>query len=538
MIKSTIHTVLLLLYVAGNITIIAEATPQSNTPSPGALPERRIYNAPEDDSLPIFKLRQWTQDVKDKSCVQEEECNLTAPRQYLQFWKLTANSSRYKFRFRESNLCLTAAGNLRTAATGTTAAATNQARKQQTKNQKQRRALVGDLLEGVLKAPTGFDAVLAHGGHPELQKLEGVLKAPTGFDAVLAHGGHPERQISESRLVRRQSTSAAAPNKHYVIYNSTTTPLPSASATSGTIALSSCVDSDTQVFQSRLVEKSGRKNKYYQIMSSSLQFNHLVPCKENDDAQLWLLENNELTIKEIDTTHTILEYAAAFQLKGFEDKLGFRRDGIVDDLTVQEIEAIETASPGAIAVFEMALELAAAIKAYVQTIFAYQQSGTPIISKLINKFLTPDDYPSAWDKIWGIATMVLGYIQLPGAADVVKFALMDGVSHVTREINKDREAKPPPPTELIAWDKFALVQCDYTADMLYAGFREIFQKQQIGQLRTMLEEFRAGKYFIKNDEFYHQYQVNFLKQLVEIKGDGGFWVSVCLHSDTFRCTGQ
>ncbi|RKP27776.1 hypothetical protein SYNPS1DRAFT_26583 [Syncephalis pseudoplumigaleata] len=558
-----------LFYVAGNVHIeSANATPQAIPAAAAATSSAltspdRLYNPSEDANLTTYKLRQWTQNPKDKAwCMSiatsanssssnsnsgsqvglhEEECSLMASHQNMQFWPLVAQSEYYKFRFRDTDQCLSAVANSNSQVMPMggqqqqqPAAATSQNIATPAHAMLKRRRLQVDL--------SSFHDVLAHGGHPALE-------------ATHASAHLKRRNVINSDMVAAagvpQGANAGGPNTNVNIEGVATGAPPVQQAPAGgaaTLMLSNCIDSNAQVFQARIVEKpGGLKNKYYQIMSHTSMLCitggngrkgagiTLAPCRANDDAQLWLLEDIQQSIKDTDTTHTIIEYASTFQLANFEERLGLRRGHAINELTPEEVDKLDETMPGASDVIGMAFDLAEAIRAYVEDTAQYQRSGAPLVPKLVGIFLKPDDYPTAWDNVWGITKTVLSFVPLPGIADIVKFGPVSAIDQITQEVNDRRKNKPPLPSELNAWTEFALRQCDFTADSLYKSFLELFRQARIGQLRTLLDEFRAGKYNLSADDFYRRYQASFLKQLVATKGDGGFWVSVC---ENTNCQGR
>ncbi|KAI8049877.1 hypothetical protein BDF22DRAFT_657425 [Syncephalis plumigaleata] len=181
-----------------------------------------------------------------------------------------------------------------------------------------------------------------------------------------------------------------------------------------------------------------------------------------------------------------MEYAATFQVADFEQRLGLKRGSSFRGLTPEEIEDLDTSMPGSSAVIGMAFDLAEQFDTA-----QYQRSGAPLVPELVSIFLTPDDYPNAWDKVWGITSTVLSFIPIPGVMEIFKMGAVSLIGQITADVNEHRKAKPATPTELSAWLRFALEQCDYTADSLYKSFLEVFRQARIGQLRTLLEEFRA-----------------------------------------------
>jgi hypothetical protein len=554
---------LALIYDAGNInTPLATALPSALT-SP-----KRIYNPPEDADYPTYKLRQWTQNPKDKSwCMSasdpinnnddqlglcNEECNLTAVLQNLQFWPLVEKSKYYKFRFRDSSKCVSVVGDTANPPTAPNAMVAGR--------QLQRRNINVDL--------NAFHNVLAHGGHPEeeenkssslerrdffVNEVLGVHDASKG----LAAGG-PNTNVNiegvatgAPSIIPPRPTSTKVAKNESVAEPTAAPPTRSASvpASSVKLVLSSCIDSNTQVFQTKLVEKPGLKNKYYQIISHSTSMCivgrgvknaaiSLAPCRDNDDSQLWLLEDTQSIIKDIDTTHSIMEYASTLQVADFEQRLGLMRGRPFRGLTPEEVDKLDTFMPGSSDVIGMAFDLAQEIRTYVENTAQYQRSGAPLVGDMVNIFLTPDDYPTAWDQVWGISKIVLMIIPVPPLIGTARFGATYTISRITDEVDERRKTKPPTPAELSAWTRFVLEQCDFTTDSLYKSFLELFRQARISQLRTLFDEFRAGKYYISGDDFYRRYQSSFLKQLVATKGNGGYWVSVCMGTNSARCQGS
>ncbi|RKP24320.1 hypothetical protein SYNPS1DRAFT_29914 [Syncephalis pseudoplumigaleata] len=471
---------------------------------------QRVYNPPE-DKYTLYKLRQWTQKNEDKAwCVssksaenigettlglQEEECTLTSASQQINYWEVVENSHVYMLRFTQPQLCLSV-----------------------------RRGI--DNFHAPL-VPTA-STTMAHlqrraGTTPDANKSIGMV----GVNATITANA-PTTATSKNASADGTAVQVT-PNGYPVMLNP-------------------CTGSDNQLFQMKVFTHLGHASNYYQIMSyqykaclaserkDKAQLT-LVPCIENHPSQLWMFEEVKNTIKAMDSTSTMLDYANTFQIKDFIARLGLSRDRPVRGLTEDERVRIQQTLPDALEVFDMAFQLADMVHIYANSIGDYQRAAAVLVSDLVRIFLTPDNRPAAWEKMWGIASIILTFLPIPGLLGFIKGGAQMVGDYVANEARENRRNQGPTPTELEQWNTYALNQVDFTSNLLYRMFEEVFQKARIGQLREELANFKAGKYTISSESYYKNFQVKFSQTILSAK-PGQFWVSVCASPNVQYCKGS
>ncbi|KAI9593423.1 hypothetical protein BDF19DRAFT_448705 [Syncephalis fuscata] len=477
----------------------------------------RIYNPPS-DGMRVYKLRQWTQQPQDKPwCVtgkqvinigeaqrnlQEEECTLTADRQLINQWEVVPGSLAYMLRFSDSGLCMTVED--------------GQYGMRVRRDAESAKHFVDASL---------FNAPLVHLGkvptHADIKRR--AILSPV-FEAIGVKGGKSVAKPNETDHMTPLTPDAPKPVVPVADPSKNANPDGSAidmSKKRTPVILSQCVGNDNQIFKARIVTRPNARNNYYQLMSykyktclaserKNLADIAIVPCTDNDESQLWLFEDIVQTIA----------------------------DAGVSDLTFDEKQAVNRVLPGSLEVFDMTFELARYVNTYARNILQYQQSGTVVVSKLVAIFLNPEQRPQAWEKLWELGKMFIGFIPLPGPFNIIKSVGVKLTDMILGQLAQHQKDKPATPQDLIQWDVYALKQAEYTVDALLNAFTEVFRQSSINDLRTLLQEFKANKYHIAADKFYHEYQVRFSQKLLTARA-GDFWTSVCVsRGNDMPCNGR
>jgi hypothetical protein len=494
----------------------------------------RIFNPPS-EGMSVFKLRQWTQKPQDKPwCITgnqvinvgetqqkllEEECSLTSDRQLINKWEVNPGSLAYMIRFTDSDLCMTVEDGRYT--------------------QHARRSINGP---GHKLDLSDFRAPLVHRGRV---KTNINIQRRASFNSLFSSLGIKRG----SSIALPNQTDTMAPVTPGVPKPVAPVADPSKGASlNGTavnvqgravpVILSQCVGNDNQIFKARIVARPGLPSNYYQLMSykyktclaserKNLAEVVIVPCADNDESQLWLFEDINQTIKDIGSRNTAIQYANTLQIPDFEVRLGLSRNTSVSGLTYDEQDRIERLLPGSSKEFNMIFELARLVNTYVRNVLQYQQSGTVLVSKMVGIFLTPEQRPAAWEKVWDIGKMLIELIPVPARFKSIKSAGVELTDKILKQLSEYQKKKPPTPRDLIQWDVYALHQAEYTVDALFDAFTEVFRQSSIDDLRSLLQEFKAGKYIVSADDFYRQYQIRFSQKILSARA-GDFWTSVCV----------
>ncbi|KAI9593420.1 hypothetical protein BDF19DRAFT_448694 [Syncephalis fuscata] len=515
---------------------------------------QRIYNPPE-EKYSLFKLRQWTQKNEDKAwCmsaenaqnigenilgIDEQECAITSANQQINYWEVVEKSHIYMIRFSDPKLCLTAV------------VATQKAGKQVVSSQTriQRRSLIQE-----------FHDDLFHGGR--IPGVESKTSASTNISLrrrdnsdIAAHKHSLKRRINyapnDTKQLAPIGPTIATPIAPVNNTSKNATANGSAVAVKAKgvpMLLSQCIGRDNQLFQMKLITRKDLPSNYYQIMSyqyklciaserKSLAAITLVPCADNDESQLWLLEDVKKTIKALDDTSTMVEYANSFQIKDYISMLGLGRNKILTDLTPDMKADVNAMLPGANEVFEMAYDLADYVRTYANNIKDYLASGTVMVSKLVNILLTPVDRPSAWEKIWNVISIIFSFLPLPPLLSIIKGGVQVVGDYIANTVAENRKNQKPSSADLAKWDLYALEQADIASDMAFNLFTEMFQKARIGQLREELANFKAGKYAINANAYYKDFQIKFSQQIL-LANTGRFWIAACASTNANYCKGN